>query len=218
MKIRYATATLPVLAALLLVPAARAQSSAGARSAEPAPNKVGVLNIQVAITSTSDGKQASAELQSQFAPRQAEIENLSKQIDDLRNRLRAGASTLSDDEKARLAREGDQLTRTLQRKQQDFQDDSNEAQREVIDRIGRKMLEVLDRFAKENGYAVIIDTSSQNTPVVYAANQIDVTQEIIRLYDQAHPAKAGGQPSQPRSTAPKPATTKPPTPTKPPNE
>jgi outer membrane protein len=219
MKIRYATTALPILAGLFLVPAARAQGGSAARSPEPAPSKVGVLNIQVAITSTADGKQASAELQSQFAPRQAEIENLSKQIDDLRNRLRAGASTLSDDEKARLAREGDQLTRTLQRKQQDFQDDSNEAQREVIDRIGRKMLEVLDRFAKENGYAVIIDTSSQNTPVVYAANQIDVTQDIIRLYDQAHPVKSAAQPAQPRSAAPKPAPTKPPSsPSKPPEQ
>jgi outer membrane protein len=178
---------------------------------------MGVLNIQVAITSTAEGKQASAELQSQFAPRQAEVENLNKQIDELRNRLRAGASTLSDDEKARLAREGDQLTRTLQRKQQDFQDDSNEAQREVIDRIGRKLIEVLDRYAKENGYAVIIDTSSQNTPVIYAANQIDVTQDIIRLYDQANPVKGAAQPT-PRAAAPRPAPTKPPTaaPTKPP--
>lgn len=218
MKIRYATTALAILAGLLLGPAARAQGGAGARSADPAPSKVGVLNIQIAITSTAEGKQASAELQSQFAPRQAEVENLSKQIDELRNRLRAGASTLSDDEKARLAREGDQLTRSLQRKQQDFQDDSNEAQREVIDRIGRKLIDVLDRFAKENGYAVIIDTSAQNTPVLFAANQIDITQDIIRLYDQANPVKGAAQPTQPRPAAPRPAPTKPPTaaPTKPP--
>jgi hypothetical protein len=54
---------------------------------------------------------------------------------------------------------------------------------------------------------VIFDTSAQNTPVVYAANQIDVTQEIIRLYDQNYPVKAGAAKSSapPRSAAPKPA-------------
>jgi outer membrane protein len=213
MKIRYATTGLAILAGLLSGPVVHAQSATGARSADAAPSRVGVLNIQVAITSTAEGKQASAELQSQFSPRQAEVENLSKQIDDLRNRLRAGASTLSDDEKARLAREGDQLTRMLQRKQQDFQDDSNEAQREVIDRIGRKMLEVIDRYAKENGYAVIIDTSAQNTPVLYAANQIDITQEVIRLYDAANPVKSSV--TQPRPAATRPATPRP-APAKPP--
>jgi len=54
---------------------------------------------------------------------------------------------------------------------------------------------------------VIFDTSAQNTPVVYAANQIDVTQEIIRLYDQNYPVKAGAAKSaSPKAVAPKPAT------------
>jgi outer membrane protein len=164
--------------------------------------KVGVINVQVAITSTSEGKQAAAELQSQFAPRQSELEGLRRQIEDVQTRLRTGSSTLSDDEKARLQREYDQFTRTFQRKQQDSQDDFNEAQREVVDRIGRKMIDVLDKYSKENGYGVIFDTSAQNTPVVYAANTIDVTQDIIRLFDQNYPVKAGAAKS---SAAPKPA-------------
>jgi len=206
MKIRMAG---PALVALLLmmVPAAQAQSS-GATGA--APMKVGVINVQVAITSTAEGKQAAAELQSQFAPRQSELENLRKQIEDLQTRLRTGSNTLSDEEKARLAADGDRLTRVYQRKQQESQDDFNEAQRDIVDHIGRKMIEILDRYSRENGYAIIFDTSSQNTPVIYAANQIDVTQDIIRLYDQSYPVKsAGGGGSKP--AAPKPAAPKPPT-------
>ena len=203
MRIRLAVLA---LAASLAGPAAWAQSS-GAGAAPAAGMKVGVINVQVAITSTSEGKQAAAELQSQFAPRQSELDNLRRQVEDIQTRLRTGASTLSDDEKARLAREGDQLSRQFQRKQQDSQDDFNEAQREIVDRIGRKMIDVLDKYSKEQGYGVIFDTSAQNTPVVYAANQIDVTQEIIRLYDQNYPVKAGASKSSapPRSAAPKPA-------------
>src|ERR1700740_29131 len=124
------------LVASLAAPAIWAQS--GGASA-PAGMKVGVINVQVAITSTSEGKQAAAELQSQFAPRQSELDGLRRQIEDVQTRLRTGASTLSDDEKARLSREGDQLSRQFQRKQQDSQDDFNEAQRESVDRIGREV-------------------------------------------------------------------------------
>jgi outer membrane protein len=193
------------LAASLAGPALWAQSGG---AAAPTVTKVGVINVQVAITSTSEGKQAAAELQSQFAPRQSDLDGLRRQIEDVQTRLRTGASTLSDDEKARLSREGDQLSRQFQRKQQDSQDDFNEAQREVVDRIGRKMIDVLDKYSRENGYGVIFDTSAQNTPVVYAANQIDVTQEIIRLYDQNYPVKAGAAKSSapPKAAAPKPAT------------
>jgi len=202
MRIRLAALA---LAASLAGPAVWAQSGG---AAAPTVTKVGVINVQVAITSTSEGKQAAAELQSQFAPRQSDLDGLRRQIEDIQTRLRTGASTLSDDEKARLSREGDQLSRQFQRKQQDSQDDFNEAQREVVDRIGRKMIDVLDKYSKENGYVVIFDTSAQNTPVVYAANQIDVTQEIIRLYDQNYPVKAGAAKSSapPKAAAPKPAT------------
>src|ERR1700690_3345030 len=206
MKIRLAV---PALAMLLAVPAAWAQSSTSSASA---PGKVGVINVQVAITSTAEGKQAAAELQSKFAPRQAELENMRKQMDDLQTRLRTGQTTLSDDEKVRLAREGDQLNRSYQRKQQEAQDDFNDEQQDVVNRIGRKMVAILDKYSKENGYAVILDTSAQQTPVVFAAPQNDGTQEIIRLFDEANPVKAGassGGTSAPNSITPRPAAPKP---------
>jgi outer membrane protein len=196
MKIR---AVVTVVAGLLMTPAVWAQA---APPAAQASGKVGVINIQAAIASTAEGKQASAELQSQFTPRMNELQTLQKQIEDLRNRLQNGQSTLSDEEKARLTREGDQSTRSYQRKQQELQDDTNDAQQEVVNRIGRKLVDILNKYSKENGYAVVLDDSSQQTPVIYAANQIDVTQDIIRLYDQSYPVKnpTGAAPAAPRAT------------------
>jgi outer membrane protein len=189
----------------------RAQGAAAAAPASSAgaSGKLGVINVRQAIVTTSEGKQASAELQSQFAARQAELENLNKQISDLRQRLAAGQSTLSQDEQARLTRQGELLARQLQRKQDEYQEDVNASQGDVIDKIGRKMIDVLDRYARENGYIVILDSSAQNTPILYASNQIDVTQDIIRLYDQAYPLKAGSATPKaaprPAATTPKPA-------------
>ena len=197
------------LAALLLIPSAWAQGAAAG------PEKIGVLNMQIAITSTAEGKQASSELQAQFAPRQAELENVRKQIEDIQTRLRNGASTLSDDEKQRLVRENDTLTRGYQRKQQDFNDDGNEAQREVIDRIGRRLMEVVEKYARDNGYSIVLDNSSQNTPVIFSANGVDISQDIIRLFDQQYPAKAGTTGGAKPATQ-RPAASKPAAPTEPP--
>ncbi|MFZ3215164.1 MAG: OmpH family outer membrane protein [Candidatus Acidiferrales bacterium] len=185
MKIRFAV---PALAAILMVPAMWAQT--GGAAAPAASAKVGVIDVQVAITSTAEGKQAAAELQSQFAPRQTELSNMQKQMEDIQTRLRTGQTTLSDDEKGRLGRQGEQLQRTFQRRSQDAQDDFNEAQREIVDRIGRRMIDVLGKYARDNGYSVIFDRSGQSSPVIYAANSVDVTQDIIRLFDLSYPAKA----------------------------
>jgi outer membrane protein len=194
--------TAALLAACLLLGAFAGAQAPAASSA--VPTKIGVINTRQAIASTAEGKQASAELQAQFAPRQVELKNLSKQIEDLRQRLDTGSATLSDEEKARLTRQGETLTKQLNRKQQDYQDDVNTALGDVQDRIGRKLVDVLDRYARENGFVAMFDTSAQDSQIIYASNQIDVTQDIIKLYDQAYPVKASS--SAPAKAAAKPAT------------
>ena len=171
----------------------------------PSGTKIGVISIRQAIASTSEGKQAGAELQSQFAPRQNELEALNKQIADVRQRLDAGGGKLSQDEQTRLTRQGEQLTRQLERKQNEYQEDVNAAQGEVFDRIGRKMVDVLDRYSRENGFVLMLDSSAQNTPILFASTNVDVTQDIVRLYDQAYPVKNAATPAAAKP-APKPAT------------
>jgi outer membrane protein len=205
------------LAGVSLLGAAAIQGQSAPAAA--AGGKVGVVDVRSAIIATAEGKQASAELQSKFAPRQTELENLNKQINDIRQRLSAGASTLSPDEQARLQRQGESLARQLERKQNEYQQDVNDEQGEVIDRIGRKMVDVLNRYARETGFVAVFDSSAQNSPIIYKADQIDITQDIIRLYDQAYPVRGGAaastgaakQPAaKPAATQPAPKTTPPP--------
>ena len=190
-----------LILALILLPAAGALAQTGGGAAPSAQMKVGTLNVRQAIVTTAEGKQASAQLQSQFASQQNDLQNMQKQIQDLQNRVTNSHGTLSDDEQARLQRQGELMTRQFQRKQDDLNEAVNAAQSDVIDNIGRKMLDVLDRYARENGYTVVFDTSAQGSPVVYGSSQIDITQEIVRLYDQAYPVKAGSTPA-PSSSAP----------------
>jgi outer membrane protein len=207
-RIKLVTAALAALFVLGMV-AARAQAPAAAGSA--AAGKVGVISIRQAIGTTAEGKVAQAELQSQFAPRQNEIENLNKQINDLQQRLQAGQNKLNAEEEARLRQQGQRLAQRLDRMNTEYQEDVNAALGDITDRIGRKMVDVLDRYSRENGYVIVLDSSAQSTPILYASTQIDVTQDIVRLYDQAYPVK-GGAPATPA----KPAPAKPTTPSTPP--
>jgi outer membrane protein len=193
-------------ACLVGTAAAWAQTAPAAGAATPVKG-VAIINLRGAIGSTAEGKQASAELQSQFAPRSSEIDALTKQINDLQQKLQAGQGKLSQEEETRLTAEGQRLTQRLDRRRNDFQEDATAAQQDVLERIGRKMVDVLDRFARENGFSVVLDTSGQNSPILYASNQVDVTQDIIRLYDQQYPVKTGAAPpaAKPAATTPKPA-------------
>jgi outer membrane protein len=204
--------TWAVLALLCVAPVSGVRAQAGAAAA---PAKVAVMNVRNAIVATAEGKLAQAQLQSQFAPKQNELQNMQKQIGDLQAKLTAGERTLSEEEKAKMQRDGEMLSRRLQRGQDDLNEELQAAQGEIVDSIGRKMLEVLDRYSRENGYTVVLDTSAQGSPVVYGSSQSDITQEIVRLYDQAYPIKGGAAaaPAAPKPATPAPAAPKPATPT-----
>jgi outer membrane protein len=173
-----------------------------------------VINIRQAIIATKEGTQASAQLNVQFTPRQNDLESLNKQIQDLQSRLNNGARTLSDDEKARLQRQGELLSHEFQRKQDDLNEELTAAQSDIVDTIGRKMFDVIDHYSKDNGFAVVLDTSAQGSPVVYGAASLEITQDIVALYDKAYPAKSGDTESKaapkaggtPAAAAPKKAT------------
>jgi outer membrane protein len=194
-------------ACLLGTATVRAQGTAAAGSATG--SKVGVINVRQAIVATAEGKQASAELQTQFASRQSELETLNKQVNDVRQQLATNQTTWSDEQKQRATVQGQRLAQQLERKNTEMQEDVNAAQGEVIDKIGRKMMDVLDRYARENGYTAILDSSAQNSPILYASSNVDITQDIIRLYDQAYPIKAGAAPAAKPAAAAKPAPTTP---------
>lgn len=199
MKIRF---LIPVFAAFAL------SSIAGAQSAPKAGDpvaKVGAINFQAAIAGTAEGKQDAAQLQSQFAPRQNELASIQKQIDDLNTKLRTGQSTLSDDEKNRIQGQISQLTQSGQRKQQDLSDDMTAAEQDFVQQIGSKMVPLVDKYAQQNGFAMVLDEGSQQSVVVFAAPEVDITQSIISLFDSTYPVK-GGSTAPSSSTTPRPNT------------
>lgn len=184
---------------LLAIPVgAQNKPAATHTAASNAPTRVAVINIQAAIAGTEEGKQAAQQLQTKFTPRQNQIDSMTKQLDSLRQRLQDGANTLSDQEKNRLGRQYQQLSRQVQRRQQELQEDAQDARTDAVDTIGQKMMKLIDRYAAQNGFSVVLDTSAQTSPVLYAANSVDITNEIVSLYNKSYPVKAATPAPKPK--------------------
>ncbi len=186
-------------------------SLAGAQSSAP-PTKVGIIQIQGAILGTKDGQKALNNLQAKFAPKKTEIEKKQNEIAQLQDQMRKGSNTMSDEAKQKLARDIDQKTKILQRDTEDAQAELDQEQNRIMQELGAKIMAVISKYAQDNGYAVILDVSSPQTPVLYAANGIDITQDIVKLYDENAPAASGTAappPAAARPAAPKPAAPKP---------
>ncbi len=176
---------------------------ANAQAAAP-PTKVGVIHIQNAIAGTNEGKKAAADLESRVvAPKRKDIEAKQTDLGKLQDQLKRGSNTMAADAREKLIREIDQKTKALQRDTEDAQAEVEQEQNKVLQELGQRMMAVIDKYARDNNYTLILDVSSPQTPVLYISSGIDITQEIVALYDKNAPA-------QPASTVPKPLPPPPP--------
>jgi outer membrane protein len=178
------------------------------------PTKVAVISIQGAIAATKDGQKAIAELDSKAAPKRKELDQKQTDINTLKDQLSKGSNTLSEATKAELYKNIQQKTTSLQRDFEDAQADMDQEQQKILQQLGQKILAVIERYARDNSYAMVVDVSSPQTPVMYASPSIDITKEIIDLYDKnsatmSTPAPVN-KPATPVVPTPKPNTPKPP--------
>jgi outer membrane protein len=184
-----------------------------AQSAAPAaPMKIGIINIQSAIVSTKDGQKAAGDLQSRFTPKKVELEKKQSEIAEMQDKLSKGRNTLSEEARQSMVRDIDAKTKSLTRATEDAQAEWDQEQQRIFNEMGGKMLALLDKYGKENAYSIILDVSSQQTPVLFASNSIDVTRDLVEIYDKnassmtAPSAAASAPKPPPAAPAKRPAT------------
>jgi outer membrane protein len=183
---------LPLLALALLAPNAPAQ----------APAKVGIINIQGAILATKDGEKARESIRQKYEPRAKDLEARNAEINKLREQFNKGANTMSAEAREKLSREIDDKQKKLQWDSEDLQNELQQEEQKLVNEIGQRMIQIIDEHAKGNAYTIILDVSGQASPVLWAANGIDITTQIVELYDKKFGAGA--------AAAPAPAAAKPP--------
>ena len=195
---------LAAAAVLLAAPAARAQQ---------APAKIAIINIQNAILATKDGEKAREQIRVKFEPRSKEIEAAGAKVQELRSQLQKTANAISAEAREKLSREIDDKNKKLQWDSEDFQNDLQQEEQKLVGEIGQRMIQIIDEYAKANNISIVLDVSSQASPVLWAATGIDITVDIVQLYDKKHGAAASAAPAAkpaaaPPAAAPKPAAAK----------
>jgi Skp family chaperone for outer membrane proteins len=162
--------------------------SLGAQSAPATGEKIGVVDIQQAILGTEEGKVAIQNLQKKYQPRETEINQRQQDVQQLQQQLQKQMTTLSAEEQRRMQHDLQEKQTVLQRLEQDAQSSFQYDRDTVMRELGQKMVKVIDQYASGHGFALVIDGSQ--VPVYYAAKGVDITPEIVKLYDSSNPGQS----------------------------
>ncbi|HEV2961938.1 MAG TPA: OmpH family outer membrane protein [Candidatus Angelobacter sp.] len=182
--------------------AGTAAGSTSASSSGPAPAasvKVGIVRMLNAIFSTDEGKKELEAMQARFGPRENELKAQQDELEKLQADLQVKGDKLSEEERNNRIKVATEKQKALQRNGEDYQAEAQQAQEEVLNRLGKKMRDVMAKYAQDNSFAVILDVSNQG-PVMWASPTTDISKELVDAYNAAYPVAAS--PAKPGGTTP----------------
>ena len=203
--------------AIAQAPAGNATSPAAvpnapsAASATPAATgtKVGSINIELAISASNEGQRDLEALSKKLGPKQTELKTASDELESLQKQLNEQGSKMNDDAAANLRKTIETKKKTFDRNVQDAREEAQNQQGEIMQRILQKMAPVIVKYATDNGFGMIIDTSQPwpQGPVVWYGQAVDITQPVVEAYNVKSGVPAPPKPAA--TAAPKPAGTTP---------
>ncbi|HVW85457.1 MAG TPA: OmpH family outer membrane protein [Bryobacteraceae bacterium] len=180
--------------------------------AQTAPQKIGVINMQEALVSTNDGKKAVTDLRAKYGPKDQDFQRRGQAIQAKQEQYRKSQNTMSEEAKASAEREIDSLSKALQRDSDDVKQDMEQDQQRMVQELGGKIMQVITKYATDNHYTAVFDVSGQPNNILFASNTVDITRDIIAMYDKAAPVTPSAPPaakapapsaSAPRTAAPR---------------
>jgi outer membrane protein len=199
-------------------PAAAKPATPAAAPAVTGPGtKIGTISMEQAIFATNEGRRDFEALSKKLEPKQNELKGQNDQIEDLKKQLNTQGDKLNDDARANLVKQIEGKQKSLDRQLQDAREDAQNQQNEIAQRILQKLGPVLIKYATDNGFGMIVDTSQPwpQSPVVWWGESVDVTKPVVDVYNaqsgvapppaSAKPAPAGAG-VKPPATGVKPST------------
>jgi outer membrane protein len=191
---------LKVKTVLKFVPAIAMLAALGAQAQT---QKIATINMQAALADTSDGKKAVADLRAKFGPKDQDFQKRTQELQAKQEQLRKTQNTISDEAKSKLEGDIALLTRNLQRDTDDAKADMEAEEQKMVQELGGKIIQVINKYAADNGYAMVFDTSGQPNNIMFASAAVDITRDIIALYDKSLPTTPTAKPAPTTSAAPK---------------
>ncbi len=205
-------------------------SMAAAPSAAPASapvvtgtgTKLGTINIEQAVMGTNEGQRDFEALRKKLEPKQNELKSQNDELEALQKQLQTQGDKLNEDARATLVKQIETKKKSFDRSVQDAQEDFQNQQKEIFQRILQKMAPVIVKHAQDGGFALVMDTSNPwpQSPLLWYGEQGDITKAVVDVYNAQSgvPAPAPAGAAAPRPAAPKPAAPKPAAPATPPSK
>jgi Skp family chaperone for outer membrane proteins len=190
-----ALAAFTILAQTQTRPAATPANIAIIDSSAFSDDKNGIARVMAAMQ----------QIETKFTPLRNEIRGMRDRLNTMKSDLQKKRAIQDASMTAKQADEAEQLELQIKRKAEDAQASYQRDSLAMLDPLQKDIGTALTAYAQSRGITLLIDAN--RVPIVYAANNLDITKDFIAEYNRTHPAgPVTTAPERPATTPARPAT------------
>ena len=172
-------------------PAAQAPAPAPAAAAPvvlpfPEGAKIAFVVLQRVVAESAEGKLASARGQALQQKKAAELNERQKAAQGLQEKLDKSGAVMSEAARVDLTKQVERANVDMQRATQDAQAEVQELQQQLQEEFQRRIAPIIEAVGKEKGLHYIFN--GPDSGLVWADASLDITNDVVKKFDQAKPA------------------------------
>ena len=144
--------------------------------------KIGVVDMEQALSSTDEGKSAREELSRKEREARSQVEPMVERFQALQEEVKGKKYVLSEealfDKQVELA----ELKNKIETKMKELEGQLQIDQGRIVAPLRAKMLEIIEGIGKEQGFTLIL---LRDTPgVVYSREALDITDMVVARFNK----------------------------------
>jgi len=159
--------------------------SLSAQTARAADDKLGVVDLQRALNEVEEGATAKKNLKKEFDEKQRQLDSKQNELKKLKDELDAQMTMMTPEKKAERVADLQKKLLEVQQLYMGLQQDLTKREGEATAQIFQKMGVILSQMGEEQGFFAIVE----KTAVPYFRPSLDVTNELIRRYNDSYGKK-----------------------------
>lgn len=145
-----------------------------------AQGKIGIINLDDALSNSSAGKSALSGLKSRFESREKALAAQGEDLKKMQDELQKKSVALSQDAMKSKAADFEAKARKYLEDRNKLQQEEQQAQQGVLQPLLNRLQKVVSDYAAKNGYSIILEARS----VPYYDPKMDVTSAIRSQFDK----------------------------------
>lgn len=158
-------------------------SAAWAQAPPAGATKVAVVDLPRVLARSAAGVAAREQLEKERATMQKEMDAKRQELVRLQDELEKKGPLMTADARRDKQDVFERKRRDAARLADDFQKELEKKEQIALQRVYQELHGVIERLGKQRGYHLIVEKRGAGV-VLYAAAEVDLTDEIIRAYDQ----------------------------------